>query len=56
MTGILEKLALRELVREAQRDPFDLAGYHNMILGVGSMPLGILETYVENIITTSLNP
>ncbi len=54
MTGMLEILTLREMVQEAQGDQFDLAGFHNVVLGEGSMPLGILETQVENFIATSL--
>jgi uncharacterized protein (DUF885 family) len=56
MTGMLEILALRALAQESLGEQFDLPGFHNIILGEGSMPLGILKTQVESSIAAALLP
>ena len=50
MIGFLRMLDLREQVREALGEAFDLAAYHTMVLENGSLPLDILERQVERFI------
>lgn len=50
MVGFLKMLELRERVREALGDAFDLPTYHTLILENGSLPLEILERVVDRFI------
>ncbi|MEH6636856.1 MAG: DUF885 domain-containing protein [Halioglobus sp.] len=47
MVGMLEILALRQQARERQGDAFNLANFHDKLLGNGSLPLAILRREVE---------
>ncbi len=50
MIGFLAMLDLRERVRDALGEEFDLAAYHTMILENGSLPLAVLEQIVDRFI------
>ena len=54
MVGMLKILELRQQAMDALGDDFELAEFHNVVLGSGSMPLGILEQAVEQYIQKSL--
>ena len=45
--GMLEILELRERARTALGDAFDLAAFHDVVIGNGSLPLAILERQVD---------
>ncbi len=45
--GMLKILALREDARQRIGDKFDIRGFHDVVLGGGSVPLPILERAVE---------
>jgi len=47
MVGLLEILDLRELAREVLGETFDLAEFHDVILGHGNVPLPLLRDLVE---------
>ncbi len=47
MVGQLKILALREQARQQLGDAFDLREFHNVVLGNGAVPLGILEQLVD---------
>ena len=47
MIGLLEILDLRETAREALGEAFDLARFHDVVLGSGNLPLGQLRGLVE---------
>jgi uncharacterized protein (DUF885 family) len=47
MVGFLKMLELRERVRDALGEAFDLRRYHSLILENGSLPLEILERVVD---------
>ena len=47
MVGLLEILELRGMAREALGDAFDLAAFHDVILGNGTVPLTFLRDLVE---------
>ena len=53
MVGFLKMLELRERVRDALGEAFDLAAYHTLILENGSLPLDILERVVEDFIANT---
>jgi uncharacterized protein (DUF885 family) len=46
-SGALEIFALRELLRQARGDRFDLKEFHQLILQQGSVPLSLLRQQVE---------
>ena len=48
--GMLKILALRQQAMDALGDDFDIKAFHNVVIGQGSMPLGILETAVQSYI------
>jgi len=48
MIGLLKILELRGQVQEALGDAFDLADFHTLILENGSLPLGILESHIQD--------
>ncbi|WP_420643727.1 DUF885 domain-containing protein [Candidatus Leptofilum sp.] len=45
--GMIEIVNLRQQAMEALGDEFDIKAFHNVVIGQGSLPLGILETAVE---------
>ena len=47
LPGALEIFALRELLRQARGDRFDLKEFHQLILQQGSVPLSLLRQQVE---------
>ena len=53
MVGFLTMLDLRDRVREALGEAFDLTEYHTLILENGSLPLEILERIVDRSIEGS---
>jgi len=48
MVGMLELLALREQMQNAQGDGFSLAAFHDIVLNSGSVPLAILADIVAH--------
>lgn len=48
MVGMLDLLRLRAKAEAALGDDFDLAAFHRLVLGSGSMPLDVLERVVED--------
>jgi uncharacterized protein (DUF885 family) len=48
MIGMLRLLELRQLAQEQLGDDFDLAEFHEVVLGHGSMPLDVLENLVRD--------
>jgi uncharacterized protein (DUF885 family) len=46
--GQLRILALRERARERLGDAFDLADFHDVVLGQGALPLVVLERVVDD--------
>lgn len=46
--GMLKILELREKAKQALGDKFDIKGFHDTVLGGGSVPLEILERMVDN--------
>ncbi len=50
--GMLKILELRENARQALADKFDIRGFHDAILGGGSLPLPILEQRVTQWVAT----
>lgn len=47
MLGMLEIQRLRARAEEALGDSFSLAGFHDRVLGAGSLPLGMLEESID---------
>ncbi|OFW00659.1 MAG: hypothetical protein A3I61_12470 [Acidobacteria bacterium RIFCSPLOWO2_02_FULL_68_18] len=47
MIGQLEIVELRERARRALGDRFSLTGFHNAVLGAGTLPLDMLERQVD---------
>ena len=45
--GYLRLLELRQQSMDAQGAAFDLAAFHNLILGSGAMPLDVLTQIIE---------
>lgn len=52
MVGMLKILELRERMREAQGDSFDLVAFHGLVLEAGAVPLETLEDIVDSAIAT----
>jgi uncharacterized protein (DUF885 family) len=53
MTGRLEILRLRSRAQEAFGDRFDIKAFHDVVLGSGGLPLGVLDDVVEAWIAAS---
>jgi uncharacterized protein (DUF885 family) len=53
MIGRLEIQRIRRATEDRLRDRFDLAAFHDAVLGSGPMPLGLLESVVGNRLTPS---
>ncbi|BDX08676.1 DUF885 domain-containing protein [Planctobacterium marinum] len=47
MTGMLKILELRERMREAQGDNFDIRDFHDLVLDNGALPLTVLEAQID---------
>lgn len=45
--GMIKILALRDQARATLGDRFDIRDFHEVVLGVGAVPLGVLEERVE---------
>jgi uncharacterized protein (DUF885 family) len=52
MIGELKILELRERARRQLGENFSLREFHNIVLGVGAVPLDILEQQVDRWIQT----
>ncbi len=52
--GMLKMLELRQRAMDELGDRFELKEFHNVVLGNGSVPLGILERVVQDYIDTEL--
>lgn len=50
--GMLKIIELREKAKLALGDKFDIKGFHDTVLGGGSVPLSVLERMVDNWIAT----
>ena len=50
MIGQLKIVELRERVQQALGNNFSIREFHNVVLGVGSVPLTILESEVDEYI------
>ena len=44
--GMIEMLRLRALAETEMGEGFDISGFHDTVLGDGSVPLGVLERLV----------
>lgn len=47
MVGLLEIIDLRDMAQEALGEAFDLADFHDVVLGSGTVPLGFLRELVD---------
>ena len=56
MIGRLKIVELREMAREALGDRFSLREFHNAVLGLGVVPLSVLEDEVGRYISSAENP
>jgi uncharacterized protein (DUF885 family) len=45
--GMMKILELREHARAALAERFDIAAFHDVVIGRGAMPLPVLERQVE---------
>ena len=54
--GMLKILELRQRAMDALGDRFDLKGFHNVVLGSGSLPLEVLERVVDDWIVAEVAP
>jgi uncharacterized protein (DUF885 family) len=52
MMGRLEIQRVREVAQDRLGERFDIRGFHDAVLGVGGVPLGLLEGVVETWIET----
>jgi uncharacterized protein (DUF885 family)/formylglycine-generating enzyme required for sulfatase activity len=52
--GMIEILRLRQMAMDRLGDRFDLKEFHNVVLGNGSLPLGILERLVQDYVEDKL--
>ncbi|MCP4967309.1 MAG: DUF885 domain-containing protein [bacterium] len=52
MVGMLEILRLRDEAQAQLGDEFDLVGFHDAVLGEGSVPLALLETVIDQWVMT----
>lgn len=52
MTGMLKIIELRERMRTAQGDAFDIKAYHDLVLDNGAMPLTVLEDIIDQAIAS----
>lgn len=48
MVGRLELLRMRAAAEQALGERFDVRGFHDVVLGSGSLPLGVLDTVVAD--------
>lgn len=53
MVGMLKIQEWRDLARSSLGERFDLAGFHDVVLGSGGIPLEVLETLVDQYIKSS---
>lgn len=51
MTGMLKIIELRERMRTAQGDSFDIKHFHNLVLDSGAVPLQVLDDIIDSAIT-----
>lgn len=51
--GMNEILRLREQAKAQMGERFDLSGFHDVVLGVGAMPLGVLDSRVQGWVSGS---
>jgi uncharacterized protein (DUF885 family) len=56
MIGMIKILELRQLAMDELGDQFDLKEFHNVVLGNGGVPLGLLERAVHDYIDDILGP
>jgi uncharacterized protein (DUF885 family) len=54
MIGQLRIIELRERAREALADNFSMREFHNVVLGLGVVPLSVMEREVDAYIATKL--
>jgi len=54
MTGMLKILELRQSAQEQLGELYDIREFHNIVVGTGSMPLGLLEIKVNQYIAELL--
>jgi uncharacterized protein (DUF885 family) len=53
MIGQLELVGLRDQARSALGDRFSIREFHNVVLGLGTVPLDVLEREVDRYVTAS---
>ncbi|MBU0935818.1 MAG: DUF885 family protein, partial [Spirochaetes bacterium] len=46
--GMIKLLQLRQRAEKALGDTFDIRRFHDVVLGLGSVPLSILEAQVDS--------
>lgn len=56
MVGMLAIQEWRDQARSSLGERFDLAGFHDVILGSGGILLQVLETFVNQYISESFSP
>ena len=54
--GMLKMLELRDRAKAALGDAFDLAEFHDVVLGHGELPLDLLEQQVDAYIARTREP
>ena len=52
MVGMLEILSMREEARERLQESFNLAEFHQVVLGNGNLPLKVLREQVQLMVGT----
>ena len=55
MVGMLEILAMREEARDRLQESFNLAEFHQVVLGNGNLPLQVLREQVQLMGDTAAN-